>query len=167
MSCNYDISGIQLRSVFEWGRSRRVFYPAKKDCSTALSSSTCVCSVSRLPSEEVFDGGERTKKNYDYTAGQTSLVMGDEKSTLSVAERVKRVVLMVVSFYCLHLRTDTPEKEKEADLTDSVQNAVGPMPSVYLPSRWRWMKKTCTTTPFVLLHFYNYYCWFTTKNEQQ
>ena len=63
--------------------------------------------------------GERElKKNYDYTAGQTSLVMGDEKSTLSVAERVKRVVLMVVSFYCLHLRTDTPEKEKEADLTD-------------------------------------------------
>jgi hypothetical protein len=109
-SYNYDISSIQLRSVFEWGRSRRVF-TAKKDCSSALLL-TAVCSTypgapirRGLPSDK---GNQHRKETT--TAGHTSLVMEDEKSTLSVAERLKRVVLMIILFYCPHLRTDPPEK---------------------------------------------------------
>jgi len=69
-------------------------------------------------------GEERTKKNYDYTAGQTSLVMGDEKSTLSVAERfLKRVGWpMVVIFYCPHLRTNTTSEEIEVQLGSTWSN---------------------------------------------
>ena len=50
--------------------------------------------------------------------------MGDEKSTLSVAERfLKRVGWpMVVIFYCPHLRTNTTSEEIEVQLGSTWSN---------------------------------------------